>query len=72
MLEAQADELAVLESRENGKPVADARLNDINFLIDVFRFLGSLIDAGLGTIPLGARSARSSRRRPNCLTTSPG
>ena len=37
VLEAHADELAELVSRENGKPVADARLHDIGFLIDIFR-----------------------------------
>jgi hypothetical protein len=41
ILAEHADELALLESRENGKPVADARSNDINFLIGVFRFFGS-------------------------------
>lgn len=44
VLEAHADELAALESRENGKPLADARSNDINFLLGVFRFFGSLVD----------------------------
>jgi acyl-CoA reductase-like NAD-dependent aldehyde dehydrogenase len=44
VLEAHADELALLESRENGKPVADARLNDISFLTFIFRFFGSLVD----------------------------
>ena len=44
VLADHADELALLESRENGKPVADARSNDINFLIGVFRFFGSLVD----------------------------
>ena len=44
ILAEHADELALLESRENGKPVADARSNDINFLIGVFRFFGSLVD----------------------------
>jgi acyl-CoA reductase-like NAD-dependent aldehyde dehydrogenase len=44
VLEAHADELAALESRENGKPLADARLFDINFLLGVFRFFGSLVD----------------------------
>jgi acyl-CoA reductase-like NAD-dependent aldehyde dehydrogenase len=29
VLEAHADELALLESRENGKPVADERSNDV-------------------------------------------
>jgi hypothetical protein len=29
-------------SRENGKPVADARDNDLRFLTGVFRFFGAL------------------------------
>ena len=44
VLEAHADELALLLSSENGKPVLDARQNDINFLTFIFRFFGSLID----------------------------
>ncbi|MFE3876313.1 aldehyde dehydrogenase family protein [Kitasatospora sp. NPDC059146] len=44
VLEAHADELAELVSRENGKPVADARLHDVGFLVGVFRFFGSLAD----------------------------
>ena len=44
VLAEHADELALLESRENGKPVQDARVNDINFLIFIFRFFGSLVD----------------------------
>ncbi len=44
VLAEHADELPLLESRENERPVADARLNDINFLIGVFRFFGSLVD----------------------------
>lgn len=43
-LEAHADELALLESLENGKPVQDARQGDINFLIYIFRFFGSVVD----------------------------
>jgi acyl-CoA reductase-like NAD-dependent aldehyde dehydrogenase len=44
VLEEHADELALLLSRENGKPVQDARQNDVNFLPFIFRFFGSLID----------------------------
>src|SRR5712675_306412 len=44
VLEAHADELADLLSLENGKPVADARENDVRFLIGVFRFFGSIVD----------------------------
>jgi acyl-CoA reductase-like NAD-dependent aldehyde dehydrogenase len=43
-LDAHANELADLLSLENGKPVADARENDIRFLIGVFRFFGSIVD----------------------------
>ncbi len=44
VLEDHADELALIESRENGKPIQDARQNDVSFLIAIFRFFGSLID----------------------------
>ena len=44
VLEDHATELAELESLENGKPVTDARENDIRFLIGVFRFFGSIVD----------------------------
>jgi acyl-CoA reductase-like NAD-dependent aldehyde dehydrogenase len=44
ILEAHADEIAEIESLENGKPVVDARTMDVNFLIGVFRFFGSVID----------------------------
>jgi len=44
LLHEHANELADLLSLENGKPVADARENDIRFLIGVFRFFGSMVD----------------------------
>src|SRR5579862_2710079 len=44
VLERHADELAELLSLENGKPVADARNNDLQFLPAVFRFFGSIVD----------------------------
>ena len=44
VLEDHATELADLLSLENGKPVADARENDIRFLTGVFRFFGSIVD----------------------------
>ena len=47
VIEAHADELAALETRENGKPFADARTFDVGFLIDVLRFFGGLV----GTLP---------------------
>ncbi len=44
VLEEHADELAEIESQENGKPIADARDNDVRFLIGVFRYFGSIVD----------------------------
>ncbi len=44
VLEEHGNELADLLSLENGKPVIDARENDIRFLIGVFRFFGSIVD----------------------------
>jgi acyl-CoA reductase-like NAD-dependent aldehyde dehydrogenase len=44
VLEAHADELALLLSRENGKPVQDARQNDVALVSAIFRFFGSLVD----------------------------
>ncbi len=44
ILDAHADELAELLSLENGKPLADARDNDIRFLSGVFRYFGSVVD----------------------------
>ncbi len=43
VLQAHGDELATLESLENGKPVVDAWL-DVAFLIGVLRFFGGLVD----------------------------
>lgn len=44
VLEQHADEIAVLESLENGKPISQARQFDLAFLIGAFRYFGSLID----------------------------
>lgn len=44
VLEEHADELAELLSRENGKPIADAHVQDVGFLPMVFRFFGGLVD----------------------------
>ena len=44
VLDRHADELATLVSKENGKPIADARQHDVNTLTGVFRFFASLSD----------------------------
>lgn len=43
-LEKHADELATLLCMENGKPVQDARIMDVEFLIGVFRYFASIVD----------------------------
>ena len=48
LLRAHADELALLESRENGKPVTQARQFDIEALIAGFEFFGGLADKDRG------------------------
>ncbi|EME39725.1 hypothetical protein DOTSEDRAFT_75391 [Dothistroma septosporum NZE10] len=43
-LEKHADEIATILTMENGKPFTDGRNADVNFLIGVFRFFGSIVD----------------------------
>ena len=40
VLEAHADELAELESLDNGKPVRDARAVDLPFGCELLRYMG--------------------------------
>jgi acyl-CoA reductase-like NAD-dependent aldehyde dehydrogenase len=44
VFEEHADELAEILTAENGKPLADARVYDVQFLIDIFRFYAGLVD----------------------------
>lgn len=44
LLEEHKQELAELLCSENGKPVADALMFDVNFLVNIFRYFGSLVD----------------------------
>ena len=41
---AHFEELAYLLSMENGKPITQARQADITFVVNIYRFFGSLID----------------------------
>lgn len=43
-LEEHKEELAEILCMENGKPAQDALLFDCNFLVNVFRYFGSLVD----------------------------
>ncbi|MFV1478571.1 aldehyde dehydrogenase family protein [Serratia marcescens] len=44
VLEANADEIARIETMENGKPFTQARTFDVNTLIMLFRYFGSIVD----------------------------
>ncbi|KAF2093052.1 dehydrogenase [Rhizodiscina lignyota] len=44
VLEEHKQELAELLCSENGKPVADALAFDVNFVVTIFRYFGSLVD----------------------------
>ncbi|EPK5281656.1 aldehyde dehydrogenase family protein [Pseudomonas aeruginosa] len=44
VLEAHADEIARIETLENGKPFTQARTFDVNALIMLFRYFGSIVD----------------------------
>ena len=54
-LRAHADELAQLETEENGKPLSQARYADIEACIAVFEYFGALVDKLPGhSVSLGA------------------
>jgi acyl-CoA reductase-like NAD-dependent aldehyde dehydrogenase len=44
VLEEHVDELSKILTTENGKPLADARVYDIQFLVDEFRFWAGLVN----------------------------
>lgn len=44
VLEQHADEIAHLETLENGKPFNQARVFDVNTLISIFRYFASIVD----------------------------
>ncbi|MGB8416409.1 aldehyde dehydrogenase family protein [Paraburkholderia sp.] len=44
VLEAHADEIARIETLENGKPLSQARAFDVVTLIELFRYFGSVVD----------------------------
>ncbi len=55
LIEQHADELAELESLDNGKPVSVARVADIPLAADLFRYMAGWTTKTLGsTIPLSA------------------
>ncbi len=64
-LEAEADELAALETLDNGKPVSDARNADIALVIDCIRYYAGWADKIQGsTIPIRGDFLCYTKREP--------
>ena len=64
-IEARADELARLETLDNGKPVREARMIDIQGSIDCFRYYAGWADKIEGeTIPVPGPYLNYTRREP--------
>ena len=65
LMEAEIDELAALETLDNGKPIRDARGADVPLAIDCLRYYGGLADKLQGdTIPIRGDYFCYTRREP--------
>ncbi len=65
LLEDNIDELAELETLDNGKPLAEARNGDLPMVIDVFRYYAGWADKIHGqTIPVRGNYFTYTRREP--------
>ena len=65
LLEAEAEELAALETLDNGKPIRDARAADIPLVIDCIRYYAGWADKIHGsTIPIRGNHFCYPRREP--------
>lgn len=65
LMEAEIDELAALESLDNGKPVSDAKLGDIPLAISVLRYYAGWADKIQGaTIPVSGNFFCYTRKEP--------
>jgi aldehyde dehydrogenase (NAD+) len=65
LIEAEIDELAALESLDNGKPVSDARSGDIPLALDALRYYAGWADKIHGqTIPVSGNHFCYTRREP--------
>ena len=65
LLEENFDELAALETLDNGKPVSDARAADLPLVIDCFRYYAGWADKIHGeTIPVRGNHFTYTRREP--------
>jgi aldehyde dehydrogenase (NAD+) len=65
LIEKHADELALLESLDNGKPVAIARAADLNLTINTIRYYAGYADKIHGqTIPVSGPYFVYTRHEP--------
>lgn len=65
LIEEEADELAALETLDNGKPIRDARAADIPLVIDTLRYYAGWADKIQGrTIPVRGEYFTYTRREP--------
>ena len=65
LIESEIDELAALESLDNGKPVSDARAGDIPLAIEALRYYAGCADKIQGhTIPISGNYFCYTRREP--------
>ena len=65
LIEGEADELAALETLDNGKPISDARKADIPLVIDTLRYYAGWADKIQGsTIPVRGDYFCYTRREP--------
>lgn len=64
-IEAQADELAALETLDNGKPISESRKGDLPLVIDCLRYYAGFADKIQGsTIPIRGNYLCYTRREP--------
>lgn len=65
LIEANIDELAALETLDNGKPISDSRGGDLPLVIDVFRYYAGWADKLHGqTIPMRGNFFSYTRKEP--------
>lgn len=65
LIEEEIDELAALESLDNGKPIVDARGADLPLVIDVLRYYAGYADKIHGsTIPVSGNFFTYTRKEP--------
>jgi aldehyde dehydrogenase (NAD+) len=65
LIEEEIDELAALESLDNGKPIREARGGDLPFVLDVLRYYAGYADKIHGqTIPVRGEFFCYTRREP--------